>query len=196
MSTPPDQMESVTGVQLAQGIGHRPTQGFWAEAWEQVIRRPAAVTGMVWVAIIAFFAIFAPLLASGEPLVMWEIGEDGARGPMQSPLISGMSAADVVLIVWGVVVPLFLVLPQIRLSRSERLRALIGGGVQTVIITVLAGMVYAYFAGGDVSDRIRAMEQSAWFVPVAMTIVGVIAALPFAAIAIWVYQSGWRLAMG
>ena len=24
---------AVTGVQLAQGIGHQPAQSFWAEAW-------------------------------------------------------------------------------------------------------------------------------------------------------------------
>ncbi len=195
MSAPHDNLESVTGVQLAQGIGHKPTQGFWTEAWGQIIRRPAAIAGMVWVAIVAFFAIFAPLLANGHPLMMWEIGADGQRGPMSSPLIESLTAADAVLLVWGVVVPLFLVLPIIKMSRSERLRALIAGGIQSVIITVIAGIVYAYFIDRDVADWAREFEQSWYFVPVVMTVIGLAAAIPFAALAIWVYHSKWRMAM-
>jgi ABC-type dipeptide/oligopeptide/nickel transport system permease subunit len=192
MSAPTEELKAVTGVQLAQGIGHQPTRGFWTEAWDQIIRRPAAVIGMSWVAIIAFFAIFAPLIANGHPLMMWELDESGNRGEMSSPLLNSLSAADVVLLFWGFVVPIFLVLPMIKLSRSERLRALIAGGIQSTIITVLAGMIYARFSGSTISDQMRAWEQSSWFVPVVMSIVGLIAALPFIAIAIWVYASVWR----
>lgn len=192
MSAPTEELKAVTGVQLAQGIGHQPTRGFWTEAWDQIIRRPAAVIGMSWVAIIAFFAIFAPLIANGHPLMMWELDESGNRGGMSSPLLNSLSAADVVLLFWGFVVPIFLVLPMIKLSRSERLRALIAGGIQSTIITVLAGMIYARFSGSTISDQMRAWEQSSWFVPVVMSIVGLIAALPFIAIAIWVYASVWR----
>ncbi len=195
MSTSTEEMKSVTGVQLAQGIGHKPTAGFWTEAWEQVIRRPGAVIGMAWVAVVAFFALFAPLIANGHPLVMWEIGADGKKGSMTSPLLSNLSAADTVLIAWGIVVPLFLIFPMITLSRSERLRALIAGGVQSVIITVLAGMTHAVFIDRDVSDWMRDWEQSPLFVPLAMLAIGLLAAAPFLVIAIWVYRSGWRCVM-
>lgn len=192
MSAPTEELKAVTGVQLAQGIGHQPTRGFWTEAWDQITRRPAAVIGMSWVAIIAFFAIFAPLIANGHPLMMWELDEAGNRGAMSSPLLNSLSAADVVLLFWGIVVPIFLVLPMIKLSRSERLRALIAGGIQSTIITVLAGIIYARFSGSTISDQMRSWEQSSWFVPLVMSIVGILAAIPFLAIAIWVYASVWR----
>jgi len=192
MSAPTEELKSVTGVQLAQGIGHRPTRGFWTEAWEQIIRRPAAVLGMGWVAMIAFFAAFAPLIANGHPLLMWELDSEGNRGPMSSPLLASLSGADTVLLFWGVAAPVFLLLPMIRLSRSERLRVLIAAGIQSAIITVLAGLVYSKFADSSVSDRMRAWEQASWFIPVVMSIIGLIAAIPFVSIAIWVYASVWR----
>jgi|GEM_PF-201417 len=69
-----DQLTAVTGVQLMQGIGHRPAEGFWVEAWRQVFKRPGAVLGIIWVGIIAFFAVFAPLVANGHPIMMVEEG--------------------------------------------------------------------------------------------------------------------------
>lgn len=69
-----DQLTAVTGVQLMQGIGHRPAEGFWIEAWRQVFKRPGAVLGIIWVGIIAFFAVFAPLVANGHPIMMVEEG--------------------------------------------------------------------------------------------------------------------------
>lgn len=86
MSTTPSQprvLRSVTGVQLAQGIGHQPAKGFWADAWETVSKRPAAVAGLCWIALMAFFAVFAPVLASGHPLVLRTLdtstAEDSAK---------------------------------------------------------------------------------------------------------------------
>ncbi|MEQ9096663.1 MAG: ABC transporter permease [Phycisphaerales bacterium] len=64
------ELTSVTGVHLMQGIGHRPAEGFWTEAWKQVFKRPGAVIGIAWVAMIAFFAVFAPLVANGHPILM------------------------------------------------------------------------------------------------------------------------------
>ena len=63
MSGAPTQHEAVTGVQLAQGIGHQPAKGFWADAWTQVIQRPAALFGIGWIGVVAFFSITAPLVA-------------------------------------------------------------------------------------------------------------------------------------
>ena len=71
--------ESITGVQAMQGLGVKPPKGFWADAWDQVIRRPSAIIGLTWVAIIAFFAVFAPLLANGHPLITVPLAEDGTK---------------------------------------------------------------------------------------------------------------------
>jgi hypothetical protein len=52
-----------------QGIGHREAKGFWADAWGQVVRQPRAMLALAWISTIAFFAAFAPVLASGHPLL-------------------------------------------------------------------------------------------------------------------------------
>ncbi|MGD1917266.1 MAG: hypothetical protein ACFCBV_13915 [Phycisphaerales bacterium] len=65
-----DQLTAVTGVHLMQGIGHKPAEGFWTEAWRQVLKRPGAVLGIGWVALVAFFAVFAPLVANGHPILL------------------------------------------------------------------------------------------------------------------------------
>ncbi len=72
-------VDSITGVQAMQGLGVKPPKGFWADAWDQVVRRPSAIIGLTWVAIIAFFAVFAPLLANGHPLVTVPLAPDASK---------------------------------------------------------------------------------------------------------------------
>lgn len=97
------QPAAVTGVQLMQGIGHAPSQGFWLDAWNQVRKRPMAVVAMCWVGFMVFFALFAPLLASGHPLWMVELDEQGRQtGDGFSPWLRSLSAADAVLLIYGV----------------------------------------------------------------------------------------------
>lgn len=69
-SAPSSQPQRVTGVQLMQGIGVQPAKAFWADAWSQVLRRPGAVVGLVWISIMVALAVLSPLLANGHPLVM------------------------------------------------------------------------------------------------------------------------------
>ncbi len=65
--------DAITGVEAMMGKGVKEPLGFWAEAWSRVIKRPGAVLGLSWAAIVAFFAVFAPLIASGHPVVMREL---------------------------------------------------------------------------------------------------------------------------
>jgi len=185
-------LESVTGVQLAQGIGHQEVQGFWAEAWGQVLRRPAAVAGIVWVAIVAFFAIYSPIIASGHPLIAWSMNPDGTTGEMASPLIESLKSSDVVLLFWGAMAPIILFFPAIKMGKGERLRLIIAAGAQSGIMVVLARMTEAYFTTRDASDTIRDIGQAEWFVPVAVGIIAVISALPFIVISILAYSSWAR----
>ncbi len=76
-------LESVTGVQLARGIGHRPARGFWADAWAQVFRQPVAVAGLVFIALVVLAAVFAPLIASGHPILIGPA--DGPTGHVSGP---------------------------------------------------------------------------------------------------------------
>lgn len=193
MSSATNQPESVTGVQLAQGIGHRPAQGFWTEAWGQVLTRPAAVFGLIWIAIVAFFAIFAPLVASGHPLILWAINDDGSKGAMSSPMLRMLSLADVMLILWGVWTPILVFWPTKRITLSEKLRLILAGGIQLAIVTVLIGAVSAIFSARDASDWMRDLEQKSWFVLVAASIISVLSSIPFVIISIGIYKSAGRV---
>ncbi|MEQ9205779.1 MAG: ABC transporter permease [Phycisphaerales bacterium] len=187
-------LEAVTGVQLAQGIGHQEAQGFWVEAWGQVLRRPAAVAGIIWVAIVAFFAIFSPVIASGHPLIAWPLNPDGTTGEMTSPLINTLKASDVVLLFWGVVGPLIIFFPGLKLNKGERLRLIIAGAAQSGIMVVVAKMTESYFTTRDASEAIRDLGQETWFVPVAVAAIAAISAIPFILISIFAYASWSRSA--
>ena len=150
--------ESVTGVQLAQGIGHRPVQGFWGEAWSQVIRRPGAIFGLTWIAIVAFFAVFAPFLASGHPLVMREGGE------LTSPLLDNLKSTDILLCLGAVAGVIWMALP-LRIDRGTRLGVLLLACLQAGIVVILISFVAASASSRDASDWLRAAEQGPVFVP-------------------------------
>lgn len=193
MSSSTKQPESVTGVQLAQGIGHQPAQGFWTEAFGQVVRRPAAVCGLVWIAIVAFFAIFSPVLASGHPLLLWAINEDGTRGAMSSPMLDKLTLADAVLIVWGVWAPILIFLRIKKLNVGEKLRLIVAGGIQLAIAVVFVGIVSSIFNARDASDWMRDWEQWGGFPWVAAAVIALISSVPFVLISIGIYKSGWRV---
>ena len=65
-----------------RGVGAKPAKSFWADAWDRVLLRWAARIGIGWIAIIAFFAVFAPVLANGLPLwtTEFQMNADGSRG--------------------------------------------------------------------------------------------------------------------
>jgi ABC-type dipeptide/oligopeptide/nickel transport system permease subunit len=193
MSSSTKQPESVTGVQLAQGIGHQPAQGFWAEAFGQVIRRPAAVVGIVWIAIVAFFAIFSPVIASGHPIMAKAINADGNTGELFSPMLRMLTLADVVLIVWGIWAPILIFLPIKKLNFGEKLRLIAASGIQLAIGVVLVSIVSSKFGHRDASDWMRDLEQGASFSWIAAAVIGLVAAIPFILISIGVYKSGWRV---
>src|SRR5688572_12763842 len=102
--------QAVTGVHL-QGQGVAPAKGFWADAWSQVVRRPGAVFGLAWTSVIAFFAVFAPLLASSRPILY-----DPPLDP-QSPTISSwpillyLTDVDVALLLGALLGLPFVLLP-------------------------------------------------------------------------------------
>ncbi len=128
-------LESVTGVHLMQGIGHKPAKGFWGEAWSQVVRRPGAMLGLAWISVISFFACFAPVIASGHPIV-WR-DKTGAETVTSYPLFEYLTAVDLLLIVFGIVGPLWVLIP-LGASRGKRLGMLIAAGFQAAVIASLA----------------------------------------------------------
>lgn len=186
------QPDSVTGVQLAQGIGHRPAQSFWAEAWGQVFKRPAAVLSIIWIGIITFFAVFAPLLASSHPLVMRTTNAEGVV-TASSPLIDSLSASDLAVLLIGVLSPLFLFLRIGPLSFGPKLRLVIAGAAQLGLIVVLARMAESYFTQRDASGWVADYGRWDGFTATTVVVLGVITALPFLLISLLAHASLGRV---
>lgn len=178
-----DQPSAVTGVQLAQGIGHQPAQSFWAEAWAQVFKRPAAVASIVWIAIVSFFAIYAPLIASSHPLILKS--DDGTS----SPLIDSLSAPDVALLVIGTLAPFFLFLRIGPLTFGPKLRLVIAGSAQIGMVVIFARMIESYFTHRDAVGFVAEWGRSEVFVPVSIAVLCAITMIPFLLISFFVHRS-------
>ncbi len=225
--TPPG---TSAGAALMHGHLQTEPRGFWADAWHQVLGRPGAIFGLSWIGIVAFFAVFSPLIASGHPIVMWELNEAGERISMSLPLLSSLSSVDLLLILGGIIIPIWVMLPlektnpipervlkavlisaafttppvlllegltNLSLPVSVGIGAVVFLGLTVPIFLVaraeqkrsdrLIDVVYiAIFAGfiaatselvasmvdrPGVSDWVRAMERSDWFIPVASLLI-------------------------
>ncbi|MBN1201245.1 MAG: ABC transporter permease subunit [Anaerolineae bacterium] len=65
----------------------RPPKGLWRETLERLLRKPSAIVGLTMLGILALLAIFAPVIATHDPLaVLLDIPEEGAQKRM-SPCI-------------------------------------------------------------------------------------------------------------
>ena len=182
-----DQPSAVTGVQLAQGIGHQPAQSFWAEAWGQVFKRPAAVASIAWIAIVSFFAIYAPLIASSHPLILKS--EEGTS----SPLIESLSAPDVALLVIGTLAPFFLFLRIGPLTFGPKLRLVIAGAAQIGLVVIFARMIESYFTHRDAVGFVADWGRSDAFVPVSVAVLCAVTMIPFLLISFFVHRSVPRM---
>jgi ABC-type dipeptide/oligopeptide/nickel transport system permease subunit len=73
-STSPDvDLSAADPVELT-----RPPKGLWRETLERLIRKPSAVVGLVMLGTLAIIAIFAPVIATHNPLtVLLDVPEEG-----------------------------------------------------------------------------------------------------------------------
>lgn len=135
-----DQLTAVTGVQLMQGIGHRPAQGFWTEAWRSVFRRPGAVLGIIWVGIVAFFAVFAPLVANGHPILLVEQGGVNPLGKLLGELDEAVGTFDGVLAILSM-----LVWSAAWILAPQRLHPALKFGAGALVAVVVGLLVFSQF---------------------------------------------------
>lgn len=138
----PTEPEVVTGVQLMQGIGVRAAKGFWAEAWSTVIKRKTAVVALCWLGIIAFMAVYAPLLASGHPLWMTSKG-----GESSSPLWQSLTSLDLVLLFGTTLGGLYAFVGGARSQWAVRAGQAFGLLLVAVAIVAVASMAQSYLQG-------------------------------------------------
>lgn len=157
---PPQQLESVTGVQLAQGLAVTEAKGFWAEAWGQVLRRPTAIASMVWLAIIGFFAVFAPVLASGHPLRMRTLDPADGVAAIGYPLFNNLRTADLVLLLVVPVALVWILVPLGRSSRASRLGASIYAGALSILMVAIGAFIHIQIGQRDPSPFFRQLRDS------------------------------------
>lgn len=172
-------------------------KGFWADAWSRVLRRPLAILALTWIAIVAFFAVFAPLIANGHPLLWRTLAADGAVTATSSPLLVHLSAVDLLLLAGTLFGGLWLLLPSTFLGRGAPSRGMRGAallvaalqaGVTTVVMALLAARpaLDRMISGPDASE---ARTLALWWA------VAVVVSIPFVLAAPLERWRG-RIAMG
>lgn len=150
----PEAPRSVTGVQLAQGIGVQPARGFWADAWAQVVRRHTARFALAWLSVVATLAVAAPLIANGHPILLRELDGSGRVTAVSSPMLRNFSVGDVLLLLGGVAGLLFFGLAR-HLPRSTRLGVIVVSSVGAGLAVVLTALVFGVMRGHE-DDDVRA----------------------------------------
>jgi len=171
-------LRTISGVQAMRGIGMAEARGFWAEAWTRVLSQRRARVALVWVSIVAVAAVIGPLIASGHPLLMWPVADDGTTGRMTSPLLRQLKATDWLLLV-GSVAALAIMLARVKTPRGPRLGMIIAMGVQAGFTTAVAAGMAGMASSPRASDWVRQTEQTGWFVPAASIVSAVVVALLF-----------------
>jgi peptide/nickel transport system permease protein len=185
----PDAPEAVSGIQLAQGIGVQEAKGFWADAWSQVLKRPGAIAALAWLAVVGFFAAFAPVLASGHPLV-YRFQEDG-REVVRHPYFENLTSGDAVIAIGTLIA-----IPWIfyrREGRAARLGAVIYGAVLAGIVVIGASFVQNRMdqreAAGWALD-LRKMEHPAIPVTAALGVFALLLGIVLPAMGTWARRIG------
>ena len=51
----------ISGIEAMRGVGQQRALGFWADAWQRVLRRPSAVLALAWIGLVAAGAVLAML---------------------------------------------------------------------------------------------------------------------------------------
>ena len=166
---------AISGIEVMRGVGAQQAKGFWADAWERVLQRKGAVFGMLWIAVVAFFAVFAPVLASAHPVWLERIDASGAMAAVEWPLIANLSPTDWLLMIGFVVgVPWVLLGPK-SLGRSGRLGVLAVALLQAGATVVLAGTIVKWADGSGVEWMKQAARLAAGPWPIVCAVAALVA---------------------
>lgn len=153
---------TISGIDAMRGVGATPPRGFWADAWQRVLHRPSAVAGLAWLSVVAFFAVFAPLVANGHPILFTRLAADGSVVDRHSPLWQSLTAEDLLLMVGAVAGAIWLLLP-LRTDRSTRLGAIIVAALQAGFTLAIASAVAAWVSSPERFDETRRLSREPWF---------------------------------
>ena len=131
-----------------RGVGVERARPFWADAWHRVVIRRGAQLGLLWIGIVGFFAIFAPVIANGLPIWTVETGENGSVIRSFSPLFDSLSATDLLLLLGGILSPILFFLP-LGISRQKKLGLITTGALIAGLIVVLIALLQFLLMPGD-----------------------------------------------
>lgn len=159
MSSSPLQRETVSGIEVMRGIGAVKAKPFWADAWDRTIARRGAQLSMAWIGLVAFFAVLAPIVASGLPLWSREV-EGGVVVRSWSPLWEHLTATDLLMLLGGSVGIPWVFLSRWR-TRGPRLGLLCVFALQAGLTVVAAGGVRAIVMDDGGSEWMRSVARSA-----------------------------------
>ncbi|NNJ09819.1 ABC transporter permease [Chloroflexales bacterium ZM16-3] len=146
------------------------TEGPWRRAWRQFLRQRSAIIGMIMIGLLAFTAIFAPLIAPFDPVQVLLGKEEGIKkrtGPCVHLLGCPAEQPEHILGVDGNFRDLFS-----RIIYGARLSLLIG--FVTVAISLTIGTLLGSFAG----------YIGGWLDNLIMRMLDVLLAFPFLLLAI------------
>ncbi|MDA1008553.1 MAG: ABC transporter permease [Planctomycetota bacterium] len=166
--------QSVSGIEVMRGIGVQRAKPFWADAWDRTIARRGAQVGIVWVGLIAFFAIFAPVVASGLPLWTREV-QGGVTVKSWSPLFDHLTATDLLMLLGGIVGVPFVFFSKWS-QRGRRIGLVAAFALQAGLSVVICGGVASWLLNDEGSAWVRSvgrLNSTAW---IAAAIVSIIVA--------------------
>ena len=161
--------KTISGIDVMRGVGVERARPFWADAWHRVVIRRGAQLGLIWIGIIGFFAIFAPVIANGLPLWTRELSADGATIRSYSPLFQSLTPTDILLLLGGVLGTVFFFIP-ISMGKQHRLGLISAAALLSGTIIVAIATLRYLLVGDEVSD----LSQSAgfkWYVAMGTSVV-------------------------
>jgi peptide/nickel transport system permease protein len=167
---------TISGIDVMRGVGAKPSKPFWADAWDRVVKRWGARIGLAWIAIIALFAVLAPVVATGLPVWTTET-VDGEVVRSWSPLWEGLDSVDVALLLGLILGVPWIMLPSstIRLTRSHRIGVLIAAAVQCGVSLLTAELIGDWLLDVEQSEGIRSFAgEHASLVPWVGAVIGAV----------------------
>jgi len=152
----------ISGIEAMRGVGQQRALGFWADAWQRVLRRPSAVLALAWIGLVAAGAVLAPLLANAHPLVMESIGPDGAVLERSWPLWESLRATDLLLLLGALAAGPWLAPTRLAgLARGPRLGLLAIAFVQVTLTVLVVSVMHDWLDGSGRSPETRDWGRSA-----------------------------------
>lgn len=156
---------AISGIQALHGLHQRSARPFWLDVWDQVLGRPGAWVGMIWLGVVGALALLSPVLANGAPIWVWfdpSVTDPRLTGT-RSPMLASLSSLDVLLLLAGAGGLLYLLLPAHGESRWPRFGTLVVLTAVAAGATQLIGAVKGHFSQAFLPDWQMAVKDHAAF---------------------------------